>query len=50
MKKKPNIVSEGLPYGKNEENNPLCILNKVNSLIKDGLTLSNIKLLKAESK
>ncbi|CAG2220934.1 unnamed protein product [Mytilus edulis] len=48
--KKLNIVIKGLPHGKNEENNPQCTLNKVNSLIRDGLKLSNIKFLKAERK
>ncbi|CAC5400384.1 unnamed protein product [Mytilus coruscus] len=48
--KKLNIVIKGLPHGKNEENNPQCTLNKVNSLIRDGLKLSNIKFLKTERK
>ena len=36
--------------GKNEANNHQCTVNKVNSLIRDGLKLSNVKMLKAGRK
>lgn len=48
--KKLNIVIKGVTTGKNETNNAQCTMNKVNSLIRDGLKLSNVKVIKAERK
>ena len=48
--KKLNIVIKGLAQGKNEGNNEQCLINKVNSLVRDGLKLSNVSVLKAERK
>jgi hypothetical protein len=47
---KLNIVIKGTVCGKNEANNQQCTVNKVKSLIRDWLKLSNVKVLKADRK